>query len=154
MLVLKILLVTVEVITGLLIVGIVLLQKSKDDGLGLAFGAGMGESLFGANAGTVLTKITVGLGIVFVVNTIVLDRLYSVARPSSLMDAVPGAVAPAAPAPASPMEAAPLSVGGDVPLTMPDQASAQPVEAPAAAAPASPETAPAAPEAAPAPGPQ
>ncbi|MFO7534818.1 MAG: preprotein translocase subunit SecG [Kiritimatiellia bacterium] len=67
----------VEVLCALLLVLLVLLQRSKDEGLGMAFGSSMGESLFGAQAATVLTKATVILAAVFMVNTIMLDRLYS-----------------------------------------------------------------------------
>ena len=62
--------IVIEVVTALLLVGIILLQKSKGEGLGLAFGAGAGESLFGARAGNVLTRATVILGIVFMANSL------------------------------------------------------------------------------------
>lgn len=108
----KVLLVIIEVIVGLLLVGIVLLQKSKDEGLGLAFGSGMGESLFGAQAATVLTKITVGLAVVFMVNTLVLDRLYSAGRAqASLMERAPMAAPAEAAMPIEAMDGQPLSVG-------------------------------------------
>jgi len=71
----KFLLIAVEVIVGLLLIGVVLLQRSKDQGLGLAFGAGMGESLFGSQAVNVLIKITVILSCVFFLNTMILARL-------------------------------------------------------------------------------
>jgi len=50
--VVRAILVFVEVLTSLLLIGVVLLQKSKDEGLGLSFGSGMGESLFGSRAAT------------------------------------------------------------------------------------------------------
>jgi protein translocase SecG subunit len=43
--------------------------------MGMAFGAGVGESLFGAQVGNVLTRITIILGIVFLVNTTLLGLL-------------------------------------------------------------------------------
>jgi preprotein translocase subunit SecG len=43
----------------------------------MAFGAGAGESLFGARAGNVLSKATVTLGIVFMANTLVLGVLFA-----------------------------------------------------------------------------
>ena len=61
----KTLFIIIEILCCLLLIGIILLQKSKSEGLGLAFGAGAGESLFGARAGNVLSKATVVLGIVF-----------------------------------------------------------------------------------------
>ncbi len=77
MIFLKSLLVVVEVICCLLLIGLVLLQKSKSEGLGMAFGAGAGESLFGARAGNVLSKATVVLGIIFMANTLVLGVLFA-----------------------------------------------------------------------------
>ena len=55
---LKFVLLTIEVIVGIMLVGVVLIQKSRDQGLGLAFGSGMGESLFGARTGNVMMKTT------------------------------------------------------------------------------------------------
>ena len=69
------LLIAVEVIVGLLLIGVVLLQRSKDQGLGLAFGAGMGESLFGSQAVNVLIKITIVLSCIFFLNTMILARI-------------------------------------------------------------------------------
>ncbi len=93
MLFLKVLLIVVEVICCLLITGLVLLQKSKSEGLGMAFGAGAGESLFGARAGNVLSKATVIIGIVFMVNTLVLGMLFA-QKERLIMD--PNASAPVA----------------------------------------------------------
>ncbi|TFH16866.1 MAG: preprotein translocase subunit SecG [Lentisphaerales bacterium] len=88
--IIRFLLLGVEVIIGLLLVGIILLQRSKDQGLGLAFGAGMGEALFGARAADVLTKTTVVLTVIFMLNTIVLARLFSVSEgQTSIMGSVP-----------------------------------------------------------------
>ncbi|MFN2350816.1 MAG: preprotein translocase subunit SecG [Kiritimatiellia bacterium] len=99
---LKILLVTIEVLCSLLLIGVVLLQKGKSEGLGMAFGAEMGESLFGARAANVLTKITIWLGIIFVLNTIALAKIYSSSDGASVLQRV-GAPVPveqsAAPAP-------------------------------------------------------
>ena len=113
---LTVLLIIVEVICCLLLTGLVLLQKSKSEGLGMAFGAGAGESLFGARAGNVLSKMTVTLGIVFIANTLILGVLFA-KKEKTLMDkAVAPAAAPAAvqPAPVDPVdmvgpEAAPVA---------------------------------------------
>ncbi len=157
MTVLVVLLTIVEVIVCLLLVLLVLLQRSKDEGLGMAFGNAMGESLFGAQAGTVLTKATVILGILFMANTIALDRLHSgTARTGSgsIMDAVPDTAPMTAPIetaplvteesamPAAPMqpsvmpESAPLTVETPMPaIPVSSAASATPTEAAPAAAP-------------------
>ena len=77
MIFLKALFIVIEVVCCLLLIGIILLQKSKSEGLGLAFGAGAGESLFGARAGNVLSKATVVLGIVFLASTLFLGILFA-----------------------------------------------------------------------------
>ena len=70
--VLRYLLVFVEVICSALLLGVILIQKTRSQGMGMAFGSGMGESLFGAQVGNVLTKATVILAIIFLCNTVAL----------------------------------------------------------------------------------
>ncbi len=77
MIVLRSFLLLVEVLCSVMLIGLILLQRSKSEGLGAAFGGGMGESLFGSRAGNVLTKMTVILGSVFLVNTLALGILYA-----------------------------------------------------------------------------
>jgi len=111
MLALKILLILIEVICSLLLIGVILLQKTKGEGLGMAFGAEMGESIFGARASNVLVKITVWLGVIFLVNTVILGVLYSKSRHKSLLSgrtpapieqpAMPQSTMPQAPVPSS-----------------------------------------------------
>lgn len=67
----------VEVVCCLLLIVLILLQRSKNEGMGLAFGAGAGEALFGARAGNVLTKATVVLGIIFIATTLFLGWHFS-----------------------------------------------------------------------------
>ena len=67
----------IEVVCCILLIGVILIQKSKGQGLGLGFGQAMGESLLGAQAGNVLTKTTVILAITFFLNTFFLAYLYS-----------------------------------------------------------------------------
>ena len=76
-----------EIIVCFLLAGVILLQKPKEGGLGVSFGGGMGEALFGAQMGNVLTKATVILGTVFLLNTLVLSRLTSQGK-TSIMDGV------------------------------------------------------------------
>ena len=66
---------SVEVIVSVMLLGIILIQRSKGQGMGAAFGGTMGESLFGTQMGNVLTKATVVLAVIFLVNTTVLARL-------------------------------------------------------------------------------
>jgi len=65
------------VLVCLLLVGSVLMQLPRNEGLGTAFGAGMTENLFGAETANVLTKITVWLGIIFFALTLTLAVVYS-----------------------------------------------------------------------------
>jgi preprotein translocase subunit SecG len=111
-----------EVIVCFLLGGVIMLQKPKEGGLGVSFGGGMGEALFGAQMGNVLTKGTIILGAVFLLNTLVLSRLTSHSG-TSVMEGVKTAApaaqqalpfsspsAPAAPAaPAAPVAPAPAA---------------------------------------------
>lgn len=93
------LLLILEVLTCIALIAAILLQKSKSQGMGLAFGGGMGESLFGAQIGNVMTKITIVLATVFLVNTAVLAWMGTgKSTGSSVVDGMT-VEAPAAPAP-------------------------------------------------------
>ena len=72
-----------EAIVCFLLIGIVLIQKSTGDGNGLSFGSGA-ESVFGAQTGNILTRGTVVLAVLFLVNTLVLCILRPEARAHSL----------------------------------------------------------------------
>lgn len=65
----------VELIVCVMLIGVILIQRSKGQGVGLSFGAGTGEAIFGAQMGNVLTRATVVLAILFLVNTLVLSVL-------------------------------------------------------------------------------
>ena len=154
----------VEVVACLLLGLVVMLQKPKEGGLG-GLAGGMGEAVFGADAGNVLIKVTIWLGAIFLANTLVLARLTSKANSKSLMagekapvpvqqmpalpPAAPApapAAAPAAkPAPAKPAPApAPAAKPAPAPAPAPAAAPAKPAPAPApATAPAKPAPAPA-----------
>lgn len=121
------LLIVVEVVSALLLIGFILLQKTKDEGLGLAFGAGVGETLFGSRAGNVLTKITIGVAVVFLVNTLLLGYLSSGKVSSgSVTDSLP-ASAPAQPmAPAGNLPAMPPVESAPAPATAPVPAPSAP----------------------------
>jgi preprotein translocase subunit SecG len=104
MIFLKALFIVIEVLCCLLLIGLVLLQRSKNEGLGLAFGAGAGESLFGARAGNVLSRATVVLGIVFMASTLILGVLFA-QKDKSLMDEIGrGSVAQPAAVQSQPIE--------------------------------------------------
>jgi|GEM_PF-46333 len=71
------LLLFVHVLVCLMIVGIVLMQRPKNEGLGAAFGAGTTDALFGAQTSNVLASITRWLTGIFFVLTLVLSSLYA-----------------------------------------------------------------------------
>lgn len=104
MIFIKALLIVVLAICCLLLIGLILLQKSKSEGLGLAFGAGAGESLFGARAGNVLSKATVVLGITFMACALALGMLFA-QKDKTLMDGVESA-------PAQPVAVQPGAIEG------------------------------------------
>jgi protein translocase SecG subunit len=64
----------VVVVLSLLLIGLVLIQPAKSGGMGAAFG-GIGESVFGAKAGSHLTKATVVMTTLFFVLTLTLAAL-------------------------------------------------------------------------------
>jgi len=70
------LLLFVEMLTCFLLITVILLQKAKGGGMG-AMGGGFGESIFGTQMGNVMTKTTVILAIIFLVNTAILALLSS-----------------------------------------------------------------------------
>jgi preprotein translocase subunit SecG len=65
------------VVVSLLMCLVVLMQRSKQEGLGAAFGGGFTDSVFGAQTSQVLVKTTVWLAIFFFIFSIALARLYS-----------------------------------------------------------------------------
>ena len=125
------LLYVVEVIVCLLLGLVVMLQKPKEGGLG-GIAGGMSEAVFGADAGNVLIKVTVWLGAIFLVNTLILARFTSTIHAKTLM---------------ADEAAAPAPVQQQMPQMpeMPAAAPATPAPAAVPAAPAAPAAAPAAP---------
>lgn len=75
-------LVAVEVIISIMLIGIVLIQRTKGQGAGLSFGNGA-ETIFGAQMGNVLTRTTVILGILFLINTTILAMVHPEAKASA-----------------------------------------------------------------------
>jgi preprotein translocase subunit SecG len=65
------------VIDCMLMCLVVLMQRSKQEGLGAAFGGGFTESVWGAQTSQVLVKATVWLAALFFIFSIGLARLYS-----------------------------------------------------------------------------
>ena len=138
--IIRAILLAVEGLSCLLLIGIILIQKSKGGGLGGAFGGGMGETLFGSRAGNVLTKGTIILGIIFMANTVVLAVMFSGRHETSLMQSLPMTSAPvqaapqqAIPAPAAaPLQSAPVAAPMQAEPVAEPVVMESPVAAPAA----------------------
>jgi preprotein translocase subunit SecG len=56
---------------------VIMMQRSKQEGLGAAFGGGLMDTTFGAQTSQVLVKATVWAAIFFFILSIALARLYS-----------------------------------------------------------------------------
>ena len=87
------LLIAVTVISSILLLILILLQKTKADGLGLAFGSGVGEALFGSRAGNILSKLTIIFACVFLGSTLLLTIVFAGGRGRSLMGRQQGVMA-------------------------------------------------------------
>lgn len=120
------------ILVSLFLVLIVLMQKSKDGGMGAALGGGAAEAAFGADTTNVLSQATKYSAILFFVLTLglYLGRIYERNHASDGGGALPTIAAPATPA-TVPATAAPLTAA---PATTTD---APAVTLPAAPAPAS-----------------
>ncbi|GLS87975.1 hypothetical protein GCM10010873_29490 [Cypionkella aquatica] len=131
---------TIHLILALLLIGVVLLQRSEGGGLGIGASGG---AISGRAAATALGKVTWILAIGFIITSISMTLLASrTASTASVIDQL-GAEQPAAPAPVSNLPA-----GGDLLPPSSTDAPAPPpaaTQAPDATAPAAPADAPAAP---------
>ncbi len=106
---------TVQLITAVAMIGLILIQHGKGADMGAAFGSGASGSLFGASGGAnFLSRTTAVLATVFFVCTLLL-AYFSNARPAS-SGSVLEAPAASAPAPATQIPVAPSA---DVPASTP-----------------------------------
>ncbi|WP_052512860.1 preprotein translocase subunit SecG, partial [Paracoccus sanguinis] len=120
---------TVHLILALLLIGVVLLQRSEGGGLGL--GGGGGGVMTGRQAANALSRATWMLATGFLITSIALTVI--AARNSagvSVVDRLGGSTAPATPAPATGLPT--------LPTYAPPPGSGQPVLPPGAAAPVTP----------------
>ena len=108
----------VQVVLAVLVVIAVLLQKSSSIGLGAY--SGSNDSVFGAKGpGNFLTKATMVLGLLFVVNTVTLGYLYNQEKLGSAIDSVKtDSLIPATPV-QTPAPAAPTAPTAPVVPTVP-----------------------------------
>jgi len=106
---------TVHVIAGLSIIGLVLIQHGKGADMGAAFGSGASGSLFGATgSANFLSRVTAVFAAVFFVTSLGLSYI-ATARPKqggSVMDAASAQTVPAKPNTGS---TSPNSKANDIP---------------------------------------
>lgn len=119
----------VHVIVALVLVGIVLMQKSQDQGVGAAFGSGVTDSVFGAGTTTALVRMTIWCACIMLGTTLLLAVLHS--RRGTESGSVMQKVIATMPAPATQMPTLPSVV----PPTTETKPDAAPTPAPAPAVP-------------------
>ena len=96
----EVLIQSLHVATCVCLIAIVLLQHGKGADIGVSFGGGGSNTVFGARgAGNFLTKLTTGAAIVFMVTSFTLSRLAGETGVSEILQA-PETQAPLVPEPA------------------------------------------------------
>lgn len=125
------------ILISLFLVMVVLMQKSKDGGMGAALGGGAAEAAFGADTSNVLSKSTIYAAVLFFILAfaLYLGRIYERKHAS----AAAGSALPTIAVPATPPAAAPATGAAatttPAPVTLPAAAASTPA-APAATTPA------------------
>jgi preprotein translocase subunit SecG len=113
----------IHVVSCIFLIVVVLLQTGKGADMGAVFGGGS-QTLFGSGgAGNLLTKLTTGTAVAFMITSLILSYGQNHTSRSGLLDRIPassGASAPAAApaqpqAPAAPATPAPAAPAPDVP---------------------------------------
>ncbi|CAG0933155.1 MAG: Protein-export membrane protein SecG [Rhodocyclaceae bacterium] len=103
------LILTVHILVGAAVIGLVLLQHGKGADMGAAFGSGASGSLFGASgSANFLSRMTAALATVFFLTSLGLSYMATnrSQAPASVMDQVkPPPAAPAEPSPSQPAAA-------------------------------------------------
>ena len=97
---------TIHIIVGFAVIGLVLLQHGKGADMGAAFGSGASGSLFGASgSANFMSRLTAGLAAVFFITSLSLAyiAMHKPVATGSVMDKVSvPATAPSAPLTATP----------------------------------------------------
>ncbi len=117
----------VHILVAVFLIVLVLMQKSKDQGVGAAFGGGMTETVFGANTTTALVRMTIWCACILLATSLVLATLHArrhAGGGGSLMEGVRPS-APAAPAtlPVLPAPEQPAAPAAPPPTTPPVESS-------------------------------
>jgi len=80
----------VLVIVSVLLIILVLMQKTKGAEIGAVFGSGAAKAVLGASAATILTKITYWLGAIFLTLVLILSYLsIHIAKSKSVIESIP-----------------------------------------------------------------
>ena len=111
MLIIKYISIFLEIIISLMLIGVVLLQRSKGQGVGAVFGGGGGDAIFGAQIGNVLTKVTIVLAIIFMVNTTFLAWVGSQSTGNSVVNELESSAIPVVPAQQPATTGLPMTTG-------------------------------------------
>jgi preprotein translocase subunit SecG len=121
----------IHVVSCLFLIVVVLLQTGKGADMGAVFGGGS-QTLFGSGgAGNLLTKLTTGTAITFMVTSLIMSYAQNRAPSSTLLDRIPTeSAAPTPLAPPVPTPATPPS-GGDAAAPATPTPPAPPADAPA-----------------------
>jgi preprotein translocase subunit SecG len=128
----------VQIISALVVIGLVLMQHGKGADMGAAFGSGASGSVFGASgSANFLSRMTAGAAATFFITTLMLAFVINGKErdSNSVMKNLPGITAPATTPPTSTTPATPATPA--VPKDSAVPAPATPV-APASTAPAAP----------------
>ncbi|WP_414660432.1 preprotein translocase subunit SecG [Horticoccus sp. 23ND18S-11] len=127
------------ILISLFLVMVVLMQKSKDGGMGAALGGGAAEAAFGADTSNVLSKSTIYAAVLFFILAfaLYLGRIYERKHANAAAgSALPTIAVPATP-PAAPAAGGAAATTTPAPVTLPAAAAATPAPtAPAATTPA------------------
>lgn len=106
-------LLTVHILVGVAVIGLVLLQHGKGADMGAAFGGGSSGSLFGASGSANFLSRTTGiLATVFFLTSLSLSYLAGV-KPREQASVMDQKTQPAAPAETAPAVPSPAGQGGD-----------------------------------------
>jgi preprotein translocase subunit SecG len=132
----------VHVLVALLLIVLVLMQKSSEQGIGAAFGGGMTETVFGAGTTTALVKMTIWCACLLLATTLILAVLHSHRGHSSgsLMERTLSTtpMAPAQSQPGVPMNSEPSTVPTPTTPAAPSTPSATPSQSQTPPPPAAP----------------
>lgn len=80
----------VLIIVSVLLIILVLMQKTKGAEIGAVFGSGAAKAVLGASAATILTKITYWLGAIFLTLVLILSYLsIHIAKSKSVIESLP-----------------------------------------------------------------